>query len=118
MQAQEPKGTRLWIPSTITRGSEVGRLGEDDPEQARLEIQPLDPTTVPGQQGREGAQGRRGSDVVSGQGGHMRALPEAQLPPQEAWEGGKIWECEVKAGKLGGAGGSWHQGCSAIKRSQ
>ena len=71
MQAQEQKGTRLWIPSTVTRGSEVGRLGEDDPEQAQLEIQPLDPTIFPGQQGREGAQGRKGPVMVSGQGGHM-----------------------------------------------
>lgn len=26
MQAQVQKDTRLWIPSTVTRGSEVGRL--------------------------------------------------------------------------------------------
>ena len=28
--------------------------------------------------------------------------PQTQLPPREASEGGKIWEREVKAGKLTG----------------
>lgn len=40
MQAQVQKNTRLWISSTVTRGSEVGRLGEDDPEQAQLKSSP------------------------------------------------------------------------------
>ena len=71
---------RLWIPPTVTRGSEVGRLGEDDPEQARLEIQPLDPTISPGQQGREGAPGRKGPGVVSAQEATCEFSPNPSCP--------------------------------------